>query len=119
MRRREPGNAASSVPIAMIAPPIHSHRIIGLTNTRIVAVGVAGSGALAEREVDVLGEAGAHRRGADVGADVEVRRGGRPVRLAAVEDDVGRDRRSLSRSLVRSSTDTSSNVWPPHSTTSP
>ena len=36
-RRRVPGNAASNVPMAITAPPIHSHRISGLTNTRIVA----------------------------------------------------------------------------------
>ena len=35
-RRRDPGKAASIVPTAMIAPPIHSHRIIGLTKTLIV-----------------------------------------------------------------------------------
>ena len=42
-RRREPGNAASSVPMAIIAPPIHSHRISGLTNTRIVAAVAPGA----------------------------------------------------------------------------
>ena len=75
----------------MINPPIHSHRIIGFTNTRIVADGVTGDRARVEREVDVLGQPGAHRRGADIGSDVQVRRGGRPVDRLAVEDHVRRE----------------------------
>ena len=83
-----PGNADSRVPIAMTAPPIHSHRIIGLTNTRIDGDGATRLRARLEREIDVLGDPGPHRRGAD---------GRRPV-------EVGRDRRAVDLARRRAAT---------------
>ena len=64
----DPGNAASSVPTAMIStadPQPQDHRLDEHPDRRR---GVAGGGARVEREVDVLGEPGPHPRRADVGA---------------------------------------------------
>ena len=65
---------------------------------------VAGDRTGVERQVDVLGEPGADRRGPHVLADVQVGRGRRAVRVTAVEDDVRRQH-ALALAIVRALVD--------------
>ena len=80
-RRRRPGKAASTVPIAISSPPTHSHRRIGLTARRSVTCSSAAGDGLSEGQVDVLREAGPHRRRGDVVAPGLVELEGRRVDL--------------------------------------
>src|SRR2546422_6098670 len=68
-RRRRPGHAASSVPMAMTPPPIQSHPIKGCTTTPMTA----GS----------RGDAGAARSGRDTSSVNPVRTDGEPMAWVA------------------------------------